>query len=619
MNLKIGIVSLLCVSLLNACGKQEPTSIDSALFEPSNNKGEVSGKTSPAEDLLLVAEQLQMDNLALASPETPSESLPQITVGASEYSDGNILFNLSAEVSATEASNLVTRWVQPKGSSAFILSPESIKTQVLLPRVEKPENVRFRLFAVDVDTNIAVYKDFVITVLPVLSDFSIASKVVNVNDGSVSFVLGSKLPLSESVLFQYFIVPANPNSMADFSDLQGSIEFPAGSTDTTVNIPLTPELITQSTGAFKIIMFGTFQNLPVQVQAFGIVENVDASNKFSLQGVSPTEFNQVGDSIELVIKNAEFSLDTSSMVATINETAIAAENIALTPSSIVIQNALVDGKNTFTFQHMDSTGTALEFQAELWAGSHTLEVTLIDEAGNLITEPTHVTLSLIDNGEVTQVLEASSATLSFEYLPQRTLFVEAATLDGLRTGTASALGNQGSLEVTLEGFGTVSEVDNNDFSLGLDGWQTGNPSAASTVINPETGDYDLVLMTMGEGKQSITRTFQTKENVVAVRVRFRFVTLEVPNNFFGSEYNDTYSVSLRTRSGEPITEASSMNGLGLEAFDQQTGETGWREVLIPVDPAGEQIQVWLTVSNVGDGAFDSRVIVDFVEEVFVVE
>src|SRR5690606_30909341 len=45
------------------------------------------------------------------------------------------------------------------------------------------------------------------------------------------------------------------------------------------------------------------------------------------------------------------------------------------------------------------------------------------------------------------------------------------------------------------------------------------------------------------------------------------------------------------------------------------GSTAWREVTLETEPAGDVIQVDLAVANVGDGAFDSVVVVDFVEEI----
>lgn len=58
-----------------------------------------------------------------------------------------------------------------------------------------------------------------------------------------------------------------------------------------------------------------------------------------------------------------------------------------------------------------------------------------------------------------------------------------------------------------------------------------------------------------------------------------------------------------------------MNGLGLAAFDFKSGSTSWRRALLPISSSGDTVQVDVTVANVGDNLFNSKVVVDFVEEV----
>jgi hypothetical protein len=56
-----------------------------------------------------------------------------------------------------------------------------------------------------------------------------------------------------------------------------------------------------------------------------------------------------------------------------------------------------------------------------------------------------------------------------------------------------------------------------------------------------------------------------------------------------------------------------MNGLGFAAFDAD-GKTAWRELSLPVDTAGDIIQIDATVANVADEFFDSQVVLDFIAE-----
>jgi hypothetical protein len=100
-----------------------------------------------------------------------------------------------------------------------------------------------------------------------------------------------------------------------------------------------------------------------------------------------------------------------------------------------------------------------------------------------------------------------------------------------------------------------------------------------------------------------------------VELRYRFVTTEVPGGWYGSQFNDDYSVALRTQAGGgSVSDTNSMNALGLGAFDGN-GSTAWRDTTLDVNPDGDVIQVDAMVANVADGLLDSAVVVDFVREV----
>src|SRR5262249_20745010 len=153
---------------------------------------------------------------------------------------------------------------------------------------------------------------------------------------------------------------------------------------------------------------------------------------------------------------------------------------------------------------------------------------------------------------------------------------------------------------------------------GTDGWNIGNApvtlvSAQYAATNPSVSSYavplsgsfassgkknqpqqiqpfsfstsaldhqDLVLQTQGEGPQTISRIFKIKPGTHAVKVRYRFITSEIPGGFFGSQYNDYFSVSIRSAlQGTIAYESNSMNGMGLAAFDAN-GATDWREITL---------------------------------------
>jgi hypothetical protein len=192
-----------------------------------------------------------------------------------------------------------------------------------------------------------------------------------------------------------------------------------------------------------------------------------------------------------------------------------------------------------------------------------------------------------------------------------------------------------SVTLVLFGFNDVSLIDNKDFSEGtLDGWVVPIEAAASIVEHVENvgpsntngqrrrlqlDNNDLVLDTIGvEGEQKASYTFPTSDDACYIRLRYRFVTSEVPGGYFGSQYNDYFAVSVRSEDAEDsVIESGTMNGLGLAAFDAN-GATNWREAGLKIEPGffvNDNVQVDLVVANVGDGLFQSQVYLDFIEEI----
>jgi hypothetical protein len=131
----------------------------------------------------------------------------------------------------------------------------------------------------------------------------------------------------------------------------------------------------------------------------------------------------------------------------------------------------------------------------------------------------------------------------------------------------------------------------------------------STYVDAES----LSIFTAGrEGPTSASHSFTTQSTTRSVKVTYQFVTSEVPAGFFGSQYNDYYSVAIQSP-GSNVSDASSMNSLGRGAFNT-VGATSDRSITLSVE-GGSVVQVIGTVSNVGDGAYDSRLIIDSIEEI----
>jgi hypothetical protein len=121
--------------------------------------------------------------------------------------------------------------------------------------------------------------------------------------------------------------------------------------------------------------------------------------------------------------------------------------------------------------------------------------------------------------------------------------------------------------IKLSGFNEASVIDNNNFEVGLAGWDLEAAPGATLEQHVELagpqpdiylrqsleglpGDYDLVITTSGiEGEYVASHTFTSSEDTTLVRARYRFVTQEVPKGNFGSHFNDYFRVTLRSLKG----------------------------------------------------------------------
>lgn len=141
-------------------------------------------------------------------------------------------------------------------------------------------------------------------------------------------------------------------------------------------------------------------------------------------------------------------------------------------------------------------------------------------------------------------------------------------------------------------------------------------SAALTlpILEPSAAKNDLFVYTQGTAYSQGRTRFTSSPGTSWVRIRFRFRTLEIPGGYFGTQFDDAYSIVLRSQSGgTTVVEQQSMNSIGLSGFDA-SGSTAWRELLVPTHTAGDTITAEVMVSNASDSLYDSAVTVTFVEE-----
>jgi len=340
------------------------------------------------------------------------------------------------------------------------------------------------------------------------------------------------------------------------------------------------------------------------------------------------------------LENSEF--DTESLpedfVLIVNGKRFPSDNLVIEKHLLTANLSLADGRNDVSLKAWDKVGRTLYYEAILWAGNNTIIVSLVNPDGTPFTPQTNVVASIADDPNIAARVVTSNGTATLVNIPDRTILIEAKGANN-ELGSVGMVGSQKAVKIHMLGFNAPVENKNHNFSKGTEGWifspgayiklipyEEKIPGFFSSASNSASmmqhiaesnsiSTQNLLIGTKGIGEQSASYTFTTEPDTTGVKIRYRFITSEVPGGYYGTKYNDYFRVSIRSQSdGGNIHEMNSMNGLGLEAFNA-AGETDWREHTLIVDRKGDTIQVDMAVANVADGKLDSQVVIAFIEEI----
>lgn len=381
-----------------------------------------------------------------------------------------------------------------------------------------------------------------------------------------------------------------------------------------------------------VSIYGAFSGIACQSPVD--LEERSSSAQIVFADGDPFTIRPRTQALRFAMAGGNFGADLTDATIIVNDVVYLAPDIQLSGGILSLTAPLLDGLNNVRVLALDSAGLQAQGTFSFWAGSNTLTVLLRNTAGQPV-DSGQLTLKIADDPDFFRSVNFSGGQAVFTDMPGTTVSLSALSTDGL-SGFSAGAGSDVTTTVTMIGLLAESTIANNDISGGTAGWEIGGGANVAVVAHsedegalsagaqagdpPGTPDQDLVLRTSGEGPRFMTRTFRTDPRSRLVKIRYRFQTSEYPGGYFGSKYNDFYNVSLRSSQGAHILDdGSSMNALGRPSFSP-AGYTVWKSTVIPVNRTqqsqsnGEVVQASVVVANVADGAYDSRVLVDKIEE-----
>lgn len=368
------------------------------------------------------------------------------------------------------------------------------------------------------------------------------------------------------------------------------------------------------------------QEAPLSDMTLTHVRNDDA-----LQALwAPVRFKATG---------AVLSTDLEKHSIYLNDVLLNASALAVEGDSLSIHAALQEGNNKINVIGPDQADMLVQVVAEVWAGSATVQGRVVDESGNPVGGATVVAALGDDSKTTARTTTDSAGKYVLQNFPARTVLVSVTGPTGI-PGSTSSLAGSAFPDVVLFKFGVPVPSANNEFMAGTTGWinrnganlsleeHVENPGpeadampqpmhapgmqlqtlpAAPTLVGPKK---DLRVGTSGQGSKTVTYTFSPPADSKTARIRYRFQTDEFPA-YFGSRYNDSFNITLRSQGGKSVARSEAMNELGKAAFDA-SGSTAWKDLSMELEAAGEPVQVDVTVANVGDNRMESAAIVNAV-------
>ncbi|KAK5662350.1 hypothetical protein OQA88_8260 [Cercophora sp. LCS_1] len=247
---------------------------------------------------------------------------------------------------------------------------------------------------------------------------------------------------------------------------------------------------------------------------------------------------------------------------------------------------------------------------KLMFGSASLSVHVVDENGNDVAGATvHATVSTHVGIEETTVTGPDGIAV-FHNLPDDPISLLVKGEDNSQGVGSVVAGQQTGVTITMAPYTPPVPGGPNFDDNGLGGFNTGSSATSGTKRDLFQRAVELVLSTAGQSTVQFARkTFALTSDISSVYIQYMFQTNEVPAGFFGSKWNDYYSVSIRTNNGASVFSSRSMNELGLGAFNFDTGETGWMTTSLDIPSGANSVEFAVAVSNVGDNLYDSKIVV----------
>ncbi|MBC6906499.1 PEGA domain-containing protein [Saccharophagus sp. K07] len=268
--MKLWMIGLFVAVCLTGCSAQAPSTIDADLQSSSTpNQGKPSSSEWPYFD---------WDSLG-DRPVSYSRNL-WVEAGTKQYSDENLLVTLKGDAHSNNQYDIAqVRWWQHSGPAAFIINPNQLKTQVLLPQVAQPTTAVFRFAAIN--SNGEVNSDQVSVVIqPVASPVKVTASGMLEEEAAIEFMITLAQPAQEVVTFSYFTEDGTATAGEDYLSVSGIVSFQPGQVQKTIGIQVLQDNKEENTEYFYLHLNGEIAGKKIDVKRVGLIVDPHSTRNF---------------------------------------------------------------------------------------------------------------------------------------------------------------------------------------------------------------------------------------------------------------------------------------------------------------------------------------------------
>lgn len=295
---------------------------------------------------------------------------------------------------------------------------------------------------------------------------------------------------------------------------------------------------------------------------------------FFLVGASESDFNKPG---------APFSLQlTCPVLDTKNYTVLANDvpllNTTNSTNTISIPG-LTEAYVLLSVFALDSEGEPLLSSFALIFGTISKSVLVVDATGKPAPNVLVQANATIYPGLGQTATTDSSGAVTFINLIATTLSLIATTPDNQIAVAGIASTSAGDTTLTLIPF---------------------NSPASATALRKRSNEF-VVSTAFSPNVQMVSKVFTLPPSAKTAYINYVFQTDEILGGFFGTQFNDYFSLMIRSDVGASTFYTNSMNSLGFSAFDAGGATSNYT---LTLDITGAKtVEFDVAVSNVGDALY----------------